>query len=510
MRNKDVIIIGAGPTGLMLANQFERLNVEYQIFDSKSGPTNQSRALAVSARSMELYQQLGFSDKVQSEAVDLLGFQIFKNGKIQANIGLQNIGVGMTDFPNFMNAYEQSKNEELLAGAIEETGKKILWNHSYIKHQEVDDGVEVQINDLESDSNQAWKAKYLVGCDGASSPVRKATDLKFEGGTYDNKFFVADTTIEWEFESNKVMLVPTDHIFITFFPLKGRKKMRIIGTLPVEFKDQEEIHFEELEAVIRKHTNLKFDIKSVGWHSTYRIHHRCVSSFRSGRIFLAGDSAHVHSPAGGQGMNTGLQDAHNLAWKLAMVLNGEAKPSLLDTYNEERLPFAKSLLNSTDKGFTFLAGDGLWVRNIRKYLLLPTIAKVFKIGAFRKFAFKRISQIGYGYRNSSLSTNHDVKGLSFKAGDRMPCVYPGFFQKLSKHRFQLLILQNESTEIDLPTEVVSAFPFEVNVIQEKITSEWMAQGVDKSICVLIRPDQYIMSVGREPNTLLKSFDQYFQ
>ena len=509
MLNPQVLIIGAGPTGLMMANQLNRLDVDFEIIDIKGGPTDQSRALAVSARSMELYQQLGLSDEVLNNSVDLMGFKIFQNGKTKATVNLQNLGNGLSDFPNFMNAFEQSKNESLLAGNLNKNGKSILWKHKFISQKSIPEGMEVKVKDIVNDVEKTFITNYLVGCDGASSPVRKSTNLTFKGGTYENKFFVADTTIEWDFEYDKVMLIPTDKVFITFFPLMGKNKMRIIGTLPIEFTDREKIDFEDLEKVIREHTKLSFDIKSVGWHSIYRIHHRCVNSFRAGNIFLAGDSAHIHSPAGGQGMNTGLQDAHNLAWKMALVLKEIAKPSLLDTYNEERLPFAQALLNSTDKGFTFLAGDSFLIRNIRKYFLLPMMARLLKMNAFRTFAFKKISQIQYGYRNYRLSNRQSKNGLSFKAGDRIPYVEPKYYSKFKSPNFHLIALSNQAISDEQMANIKEQFPFDIKIIKEDITTQWRDLGVKEDLYILVRPDQYILTVNNDLERIYSSIQDYF-
>ena len=492
--NTQVTIIGAGPTGLMLANQLQRFGIDFLIVDTKLGPTDQSRALAVSARSMELYQQLGLSDTIRQQSVDLLGFQIYQDGRAFADVDLQNLGWGFSDFPNFMNAFEQSKNEQLLYSNLQEQGKEVLWNHQFIAQQSTTDGVQVTVKDVASGEKKVITSQYLVGCDGASSPVRKSLKVTFKGGTYENKFFVADTTLEWNLAYDKVMLVPTDEVFITFFPLQGEKKMRVIGTLPEAFSEKESINFEDLETVIRQHTQLDFNIIDVGWHSVYKLHHRCASAFREGRVFLAGDSAHIHSPAGGQGMNTGLQDAHNLAWKMAWVLKGVAKKNLLDTYEEERLPFAQALLNSTDQGFTFLAGSSFWIRNMRKYLLLPSMSVLLKFAPFCRFAFKKISQIDYHYRTYSLSQSTTRQSLAFKAGDRIPYVRPNYYTKFSEPSFYLIALSKQSGS-NKEEKMASELPVPVKVVGEEIDDAWIKLGVQDKLYILVRPDQYIATVA---------------
>lgn len=485
----QIVIIGAGPTGLMLANQLQRFGIDFKILDAKTGPTNQSRALAVSARSMELYQQLGLAAIVSEQSTEVKGFEIFQNGKVKASVNLENLGNGLSDFPNFMNAFEQSKNEELLAKQLQQNGQEILWNHEFISFEEKADSIIVSVKDLGSGQVIKIETAYLVGCEGARSPIRHQLNFTFDGGTYENKFFVVDTKIEWNLPYDKVILAPTDFQFITFFPLKGEKSMRVIGTLPRSFNDQEDIDIEKLEKIIQEVTKIKIDFIERGWNSIYKLHHRSVKQFSKGRVFLAGDAAHIHSPAGGQGMNTGLQDAHNLAWKMAFVLKKFASEKLLETYSEERLPIANQLLKSTDGGFTYLAGDQLFVRTVRKLLLIPIISRLLRIDKFRTFAFKKISQIDYSYAQQSLSKSYTQQKLTFKAGDRLPFIENNFYEQFKEPAFHLICISNNI----LPNS--SDFSFPVIVKQLSDSEKWKEMGVEKDLYIMVRPDQHILWIS---------------
>jgi len=490
----DILIIGAGPTGLMLANQLNRFGINFIIADSKSSPTEQSRALAVSARSMELYQQLGLSDTILEQSTDVVGFEIFMNGKNKADISLKGLGKGLSDFENLMNAFEQSKNEKLLSDNLIEHNHSILWNFKFIEYKEEGNNIKVELQNTDTSEKLIVTTKYLVSCEGARSLIRHQSGLTFEGGTYENKFFVADTVLDWNYAYDKVILAPTPYLLITFFPFKGKNKIRIIGTIPKEFENQTEIDFEALEKVIIESTKLKLDFKEVGWHSVYKLHHRSANVFRKGNIFLAGDSAHIHSPAGGQGMNTGLQDAHNLAWKLAFVIKEIAKDELLDTYNEERLPFAKALLYSTDKGFTFLAGDSFWVRNVRKYLMIPIMANLMRFQKFRTFAFRKISQIDYSYKEYSLSKSNSKQNLKFEKGDRIPYIEKGYYNNFKDPIFHLIRVSNSTITENEKTELKNSFPFDIKFVDNKITESWKKFGVSSELYILIRPDQHILLI----------------
>jgi len=162
----SVVIVGAGPTGLMLANQLNRFDIDFIILDTKTGPTDQSRALAVSARSMELYQQLGLSELVREQSTEIIGFQIIQNRKVKAEVNLENLGSGLSDFPNFMNAFEQSKNEKLLATNLINKGHHILWNHEFVSFEERQSGITITVNNISANVIETIEADYLVSCKG--------------------------------------------------------------------------------------------------------------------------------------------------------------------------------------------------------------------------------------------------------------------------------------------------------------------------------------------------------
>ncbi len=489
-----VLIVGAGPTGLMLANQLNRFNIEFIIIDKKNGPTQQSRALAITPRSMELYQQLELSDKIMEQSNRLTGLNLYSEGNLKADIVLSEIGKYYTDFVNPMLIFEQSKNEELLCENLYKHERNILWNYEFISIDENGKQPLVTVANISTNNRFQITANCIVGCDGARSPVRHAQNFKFEGGTYENKFYVVDTDIDWKFGKNKVIIVPSDEVFVAFFPMKGEKQYRIIGTLPKKFNEKNEIDFKDLELTIKNAT--KFDLKlvNIGWHSIYKLHHRCVDTFSKGKIFLAGDAAHVHSPAGGQGMNTGLQDAHNLSWKLALVIKGEAKISLLETYNEERLPFARFLLKFTDRAFSFMAGGNWFLRKFRKHVMLSLIGRAMKFNKIRLIAFKTLSQLFYSYSSSTISFCHTKQKIKFKAGDRIPWIEEHFLKKFKEPVFHLLHISDTVFPDNKLEELKANFPFSIKLIENQISSAWRNLGVISELFLLIRPDHHILFI----------------
>ena len=270
--------------------------------------------------------------------------------------------------------------------------------------------------------------------------MRHALDLKFEGSTFERLFYVADVQIDWEYSHDALMVCLAQSTITAFFPLPGEKRYRIVGTFPENEERREgEILYEEIEKKIIEDTELKLDIYNVNWFSVYKVHSRRVEKFSRGRCFLAGDSAHVHTPAGAQGMNTGIQDAYNLAWKFALVLRGKANIGLLETYNEERLANAKRLLQTTDRVFDFGASEDAFVAFFRTHIF-PYIANAaLHLKTVQNYIFPLVSQIGINYRKSSLSENDDF--FRVKAGDRMPYfIYENasIYEKLKQPKFHLL------------------------------------------------------------------------
>ncbi len=275
-------------------------------------------------------------------------------------------------------------------------------------------------------------------------------------------FFVADAQVDWHLSHDALHICLSKDTFVVFFPLKGEKRYRIVGVFPEEFaKEEGDILYEEIEQRIKEEAKLELDIHDVEWFSTYKVHTRHVNKFSAGRCFLAGDSAHIHSPAGAQGMNTGIQDAYNLAWKMALVLKGDADEKLLDTYNEERLENAKNLLQTTDRMFQFAAGSE-WFLAFLRTNVLPSVAKyILSLDTVKRFIFPIISQIGINYRHSSLSHHAGDENFKVKAGDRMPYFLvdgKSIYDKLHQPKFHLLAFSDAQGDFHaLKTELESQY-----------------------------------------------------
>jgi len=434
----DVLIVGAGPTGLALACQLIRYGVDFVIIDKKETTTPYSKAIGVQARTLEIYEQIGLADKLVSIGAKAEGAKLFVGGEIRGEIDFRDIGKGLSAYP-FVLIVEQGKHEKLLYDHIKSQGKDVQWQTELQDFAQIDSGVTATVINS-AGGTDTIEAKYLIACDGAKSLVRHSLGLTFTGSTFERIFYVADVELDWQHGSGGLFAFLMRNNLLVVFTMNGDKRYRIVGTFPEEFsKDEGDVLYEEIEAQIRKDAEIDFEITNVNWFSTYKVHTRHVDKFSVGRVFVVGDSAHIHSPAGAQGMNTGIQDGYNLAWKLALVLHGRASGELLDTYNEERLPNAENLTRTTDRFFGLIADPDPLLAFVRMSVF-PYAAKFLSgLKAVRRFIFPRLSQIAINYRASKLSRNSGT--FKIKAGDRMPYfqVYnQSIYDRMREPKFHLL------------------------------------------------------------------------
>ncbi|MGN6181949.1 MAG: FAD-dependent monooxygenase [Mucilaginibacter sp.] len=414
-----VLIAGAGPSGLMMAAQLLRYGIQPVIIDSKEGPTEYSKALAVQARSMEIYRQLGVVDKALAVGKEAKGVVINQEGKSTASLTLRDIGETETLYP-YVFMYPQSKNERLLLDYLTQHACPVYWSSTLISFQQNVDKVSAVIQQADG-SKHTLTCDFLIGADGPHSTVRKKLQIPFKGSTYKQSFYLidADTDIN-EQHPDYVNLYLSRKGFAAFFPITDTN-MRIVGNLPPQLEDSDTVKYDEILPSLQEVMNTAINKMDCNWFATYKLHHRMAEHFRQQNCFLIGDAAHIHSPVGGQGMNTGLQDAYNLAWKLAGVINGNIKPTILDTYAGERMPIARQLLRSTDAAFNLVISKNWFAGLFKKLVVARLLKKLWKSEKIRHKFFRLVSQIGINYRNSDISL-HLSYGAQIKAGDRLPYI----------------------------------------------------------------------------------------
>lgn len=498
----DVLIVGAGPTGLMLANQLARHGVRMMVIDRHSGPAQQSRAMAVQARTLEIYAKMGIIDEALALGEKATGANMWANGRWTARIPVGDIGKDMSPFP-YVLMLGQDDNERIMGARLHDLGVDVHWKTELVSFEQQPGYVEAVLKQPDG-SVARIKASWVAGCDGSRSPVREMSGIGFPGAPHEQTFFVADTEATGPMKQGELNVYLWKDGFHLFFPMKGKDRWRVIGILPVYLRRRDDLTFEEVVPAIRQEAGAALDFKSCLWFSTYRIHHRAAERFRDRRSFLLGDAAHIHSPAGAQGMNTGLQDAYNLAWKLALVVQGRADPALLDTYEQERIPVAQRLLATTDRAFQIIVADGWFGALFRTKVMARVAAIAMRFERVRTLAFRTISQVGISYPKSPLSQT--LSGLPKGgpvAGDRFPWlklkfqaddVVEDLFEKLDDTRFNLLVIEQTAPAKELlglgDLCLVHAIP-----VDSLNTAETARAHIPQPSFYLLRPDGHVGLCG---------------
>lgn len=427
-----VLISGAGPTGLMAACQLVLHGIPFRLIDKSAAATTESRALVLHARTLEIFKQMGIANKVLGEGEICRGVTWVFNGKEAAHINIE--GENLTEFP-YVFCLEQSKTEEALIQFLQERGCHIERQVELVDYVTNEQHITAQLKKSDG-SIETIVANYLIGADGAHSIVREKMHLNLEGSTYLQALFVIDCQVKANIRSNEIYLMMSRLGLIGFFPMvqahniarEGCHRYRVLGVLPAADKDKT-ITFKDIQKNFSERIGMSGEIFDVAWMSIYHAHHRRAKTFRENNCFIVGDAAHIHSPVGGQGMNTGLQDAYNLVWKLALVIQGKAEDVLLDTFNIERTAVAEKLVKSTDKIFSMVASESVWMRNFRFYILPNALrflsAVIRHVKPISQKIFTIISQIGIRYPHNQLSQNASFGKFSAHApepGDRFPFV----------------------------------------------------------------------------------------
>ena len=485
----QVLIAGAGPTGLALAAQLIRYGVDFVIIDKKETTTPYSKAIGVQARTLEIYEQMGIAEDLIESGWIAEKVRLVEGGEVRGELTLKDVGRGMSPYP-FLLLVGQGVHETRLYTLLRANGRDVRWQTELESFSQDAEGVSAKVKNAAGEA-ETINAEFLVGCDGAHSLVRHSLGLSFEGGTFERLFYVADVDIDWKFDHDALHVCLAKNTITAFFPMRGERQWRIVGTFPEGHQGEEgEVLYEEIERQIIADTEMKLDITKVNWFSVYRVHSRHVNKFSEGRSFLAGDSAHIHTPAGAQGMNTGIQDGYNLAWKLAAVLKSNADLKLLDTYNEERLPNAHRLLQTTDRLFQFGASDDWFVSFFRTQIFPYIAGFALNFDTVKNALFPLVSQIGINYRGSSLSV--DGEGSNVKAGDRMPYfVVEGssIYDRLREPKFHLLVFSDGTSPMpEIGNEFdrfadVNTFPLYPNIAA--------IFGASETFTLVLRPDNYV-------------------
>jgi 2-polyprenyl-6-methoxyphenol hydroxylase-like FAD-dependent oxidoreductase len=493
MRDTDVLIVGAGPTGLVLALWLVRLGVRVRIIDKTAEPGTTSRALAVQARTLEFYRQIGLADAVVERGRKVTAINLWVTGRKVARAIFGEMGVGLSPFP-YAHVFQQDEHERLLIERLRDAGVGVERQTELVDFAQAGDVVRAQLRRADG-ARDTCTAAYIAGCDGAHSRVREVLNIGFPGGTYHHLFYVADVEASGSATNGELHAALDSTDFLVVFPLKGEGRTRLVGTVRPEAEHRgEQLSWNDVSRRVIEW--MRIDIRRVNWFSTYHVHHRVADRFREGRAFLLGDAAHIHSPVGGQGMNTGIGDAVNLAWKLAGVVHGRAAAPLLDSYEPERIAFARRLVATTDQAFTAVTSDTPLARLTRLRIVPMLFPLITRFAAVRRLMFLTVSQTGVHYRDSRLSVG---RAGSVRGGDRLPWVPPADggidadnFTPLESLDWQVHVYGTAAPELQaacdrrrLPLHV---FPWR---------REMGRAGLRRDAVYLVRPDGYVAMADAE-------------
>ncbi|HTW34165.1 MAG TPA: FAD-dependent monooxygenase [Rhizomicrobium sp.] len=496
MANCDVLVVGAGPTGLVLALWLTKLGVRARIIDRTAQPGTTSRALAVQARTLELYRQLDLADAIVARGHQVPAINLWAKGERMARIPFEAVGAGLTAY-SFLEIFPQDEHEKLLIARLKDMGVTVERQTELVHFSDDRGGVVARLRT--PDGDERCEAHFIAGCDGARSLVRETLKTGFPGGTYRQVFYVADVRGSCPAFNGELHVDLDESDFLAVFPLAGEGRARLIGTVRDERADRADtMAFDDVSA--RAMENLKVEVDAVNWFSTYHVHHRVTDHFRKGHAFLLGDAAHIHSPVGGQGMNTGIGDAINLAWKLAAVLGGRAPDKLLDSYESERIGFARRLVATTDRVFSLATAEGGFADVLRTRIVPFLLPKIVDFSFAREYLFRTVSQITINYRDSSLS---EGSAGGVHGGDRLPWVSidgKDNFEPLSAGNWQMHVYGAADAGL-------SAWCWKRKVALHQF--EWHAAhdeaGLARNAAYLLRPDTYVAAAGGTPDT----FEGYF-
>ena len=499
----DVLIAGAGPAGLMMACQLALHNISFRIIDKKASPTICSGALIIHARTLEILQQMGLAEKAIEKGIIARTINISFNKQKNIAIDFSEIGKSLTRFP-FLLMLEQWQTENLLEEFLKEHNHKVenkaelvaftLQNEIIISEIKKPDG-----------SIEVVNSKFLIGADGNGSLVRTQLKIPFPGITHKPLLFITDCEARIPLLTKEILFAFSKKYTAGFFPLAGKGR-RVDGFIPV-LQGKEEVSFDEVKDFFGRNSDSGVELKNPQWFSIFRSHSRCAHTYRQNQCFLVGDAAHIHSPVGAQGMNTGIQDAYNLAWKLAFFIHNKASDNLLDSYEEERRPVALHVIRHTDFAYSFMTGNSRLKRILRLQLaplFLPLLLKWFKKNSrISTRIFIWISGIGISYGKN---LPRGLSNVNFPAhapapGERLPFLVFETGGKsielcdiLDSRMYSLVVFGKQEIPesfqkiIDEYNTIIS-----VKHISDEPGTEVLFEtfGIKSEGCYLVRPDMYI-------------------
>lgn len=507
----DVLVVGAGPTGLAAANVLAQAGVSVEVLERDAGPIEESRAILVAQRTQELFDKLGLIGDALDRGEILDGAHVMVDGRVRRTLDLA-LSDDESPYPRPL-VLEQSRTQRMLLAGLRSHDCDVRWATAVERVAQDDRGVTVTATDA-GGATVRRTARYVIGADGARSVVRDQIGIDFAGDTYPAGFFLADVDMVWAHDRDHMAINVTEAGIAGFFPMDGgANRYRLLGTLPGERADRDDLDLDDVRAHMAD-MGVEVELSDPRWISTYRIHKRRAERFRDRRVFLAGDAAHIHSPAGGQGMNLSIGDGVNLAWKLAAAVRGEAGERLLASYEAERIGSAEHILRLSDRVMDLETASGPAMRFARRYVTAVAAALVARSPRLLRFASRMLSQLAIAYPDSPAVTSADG-ARRVVAGERAPradVTVDGTpvttFDVIRGVDHHLLVFEGTSRATNLDHVVAAlhevtaraAPTIHTTVVSATDRAAHHAYAAARPTAVLVRPDGYIGYRGSARDT----------
>ena len=518
---KEVVIVGAGPTGLMAACLLAQYGIQFRIFDKNLKRAEQSRALAIQARTLEILSTMGLVNEFVARGRIIKKIEPRPYGKkIHLNFNcLEN----ETPYP-YILILAQSETEEILEKKLNSYGIHVEREHELIGVVQNHDTVSVKIKNLKNNVDEVIVASYVLGADGAHSVIRNSLNLNFVGEPYPQHFWLADLSLDDTIPDDCLSVYVKSEGVLAFLPMHTSRTFRLVGQLKTS--DRQAPSLSQISDIVTQMTGKKIHCSHPTWVTTFNLHHRLVDKMQVGRLFLLGDSAHIHSPVGGQGMNTGMQDAYNLCWKLNLVLKKKIRPAILESYQLERHPVGAYLLGKSDKMFQMVTSEAPFKKLCRRlfFTALWRILKIYPSAADNLIWF--VSQLKIKYKKGDV---FDVSAFHHPtAGERAPWFlldvvgsnekldlfslldnkqhHVLIFSKMLKNEdYKAIMAMGKHEQVKIHIFAKDSFP---GVVVPKSDTPFHVYNVKEAAIVFVRPDGYIAI--RYESLAIKEFSEFLE
>jgi 2-polyprenyl-6-methoxyphenol hydroxylase-like FAD-dependent oxidoreductase len=503
----QVLIVGAGPTGLVLAADLLARGISTRIIDKGNGASLETRAIAVHARALEVLDHMGLADRFVDHGQMVRWFSFYTDGKPRLSLDLARNG---TRF-GFMLDIPQHQTETLLRARVAELGGAVEQGTELTGLADEPAGVTATVRDADGQPRQIT-ASYVAGCDGAHSRVRRELGLPFRGHPYLQDWLLADVRLDWDRPENEVhAFFRADGTPLICFPMREHRWRLVVPFAGDRAPGAPDLG--EIQRLVDQRAPEPVVASDPTWLASFNCHRRSTNTYRRGHVLLAGDAVHIHTPAGGQGMNTGITDAHNLGWKLALVAAGRAPDQLLDTYGAEREPVAEQVLGLTHTLVRF----GTMTHPVKRALRDAVIPAAFAVGPVHRRAIRRWTQVNVAYPASSLTKTGRGRGRP-RPGQRVPDIEvltaqgPSRLFTVLRRGRHVIVVTEADPDGALASPALEPYRDLIEVVICGSADVRVFRGTRAGSVFLVRPDGYLAAQARpgKPQTVLGYLQTLFR